>query len=406
MYCHPQFGPKSGSGKGYNEILNNSGDGIYAYYYSDPFLGSSDNYGRIGGYNSIYDNDYNAYADYVAHIEAEYNYWEGQFNLNYGPGTVDYQPYLTFEPDAGSSLGKSVFITGNGGKGDEYGDFNPMDPNPDRLSDLWLWANELFLTDQHDEAINIYKILVKKFPDTPEAQKALVKVYHLHEDTELNRLIGYLNSLISNPEVDVQIKQIASDLLIGSYRRNEQPEKAIQICEKNFRQYPDTESEKLALFNLVIIYNIDFNEQSLAQNYLEVLKRKYPNDYLTISACEEMGEEVDWSIFAQKKRKPIDEKSVALPDKFALRNNYPNPFNPSTTIAFDLPEATRVRLKIYDISGREIVTLVNGHCTSGYKRVIWNGKNAAGNPVATGVYLYHFHTSTGFSATSKMVLVR
>ncbi|MFA6617572.1 MAG: FlgD immunoglobulin-like domain containing protein [Candidatus Neomarinimicrobiota bacterium] len=77
-----------------------------------------------------------------------------------------------------------------------------------------------------------------------------------------------------------------------------------------------------------------------------------------------------------------------VPAKFELYQNYPNPFNPTTTIRFDLPMDAQVHLAIYDISGRKIVTLVNGNMSAGYSQVVWNGSDFNGNPVSSGLYIY------------------
>jgi hypothetical protein len=96
---------------------------------------------------------------------------------------------------------------------------------------------------------------------------------------------------------------------------------------------------------------------------------------------------------------------AALPAEFKLHQNYPNPFNPSTTIEFQLPARTAVSLKIYDIQGRLVKTLVKQEMEAGNHQVVWDGKDEAGNAAASGVYLYHFRAGN-FGDTGKMVLMR
>ena len=78
---------------------------------------------------------------------------------------------------------------------------------------------------------------------------------------------------------------------------------------------------------------------------------------------------------------------VQIPDKFALHQNYPNPFNPETTIQYDLPRAERVCLKIYDLLGREVATLLDKEMEAGYHKVLWNSRDANNNQVSTGLYI-------------------
>jgi photosystem II stability/assembly factor-like uncharacterized protein len=89
-----------------------------------------------------------------------------------------------------------------------------------------------------------------------------------------------------------------------------------------------------------------------------------------------------------------------------LYQNRPNPFNPTTVIRFDVPTGgAHVSLRVYDVRGNLVRTLVDGVEAPGERRVVWNGRNEAGNLVATGVYFYRM-TAPGFEMTRKMVLLQ
>jgi hypothetical protein len=90
----------------------------------------------------------------------------------------------------------------------------------------------------------------------------------------------------------------------------------------------------------------------------------------------------------------------ALPTEFNLAQNHPNPFNPMTRVTFSLPQASHVRLVIYNILGQPIATLVNGNREAGYHTVIWNASDAA-----SGIYFYRIEAD-GFADTKKMVLLK
>jgi flagellar hook assembly protein FlgD len=86
--------------------------------------------------------------------------------------------------------------------------------------------------------------------------------------------------------------------------------------------------------------------------------------------------------------------------------NYPNPFNPSTTIAYQLPnDGTFVHLTIYNILGQAVRTLVNMKQNAGSYQTVWDGKNDAGIAVPSGVYIYQL-TSGDFVKARKLMLVR
>ncbi len=96
--------------------------------------------------------------------------------------------------------------------------------------------------------------------------------------------------------------------------------------------------------------------------------------------------------------------SVA-PSRFVLHQNHPNPFNSRTAIRYDLPRSTRVALKVHDLLGQEVRTLVEETQTAGYKSVTWDGKNRLGHPVSSGVYVYRLETSD-VSRTRKLLLMK
>ena len=99
----------------------------------------------------------------------------------------------------------------------------------------------------------------------------------------------------------------------------------------------------------------------------------------------------------------IDESMV--PDEFALYQNYPNPFNPATRLRYDIPENSHVNIKIYDLIGRKVKTLVNQTQDAGFKSIIWNATNDYGKPVSAGIYLYQIQAGE-YISTKKMVLLK
>jgi hypothetical protein len=93
------------------------------------------------------------------------------------------------------------------------------------------------------------------------------------------------------------------------------------------------------------------------------------------------------------------------PTEVRLEHNYPNPFNPSTTIQYSVASQGRIRLRVFDLVGREVSTLVDNVIAPGYYTVTWNGADGAGNPLPSGVYYYRLESSTG-QLTRRMVLLK
>jgi hypothetical protein len=92
-----------------------------------------------------------------------------------------------------------------------------------------------------------------------------------------------------------------------------------------------------------------------------------------------------------------------IPRTFALRQNVPNPFNPVTKIAYDLPKDGHVKVDVFNIAGRHVTTLVDEHQTAGIKAVTWDGTNAAGEKVASGIYMYRLEA--GEHTSRKMMVL-
>ena len=95
---------------------------------------------------------------------------------------------------------------------------------------------------------------------------------------------------------------------------------------------------------------------------------------------------------------------IGVPNKFDISQNYPNPFNPTTKIDFNLPYDSKVTIKLYDISGREVMTLINEQRTAGYYTVQMNGNN-----LSSGMYFYRINAEgngQNFVSTKKLVLIK
>ena len=90
---------------------------------------------------------------------------------------------------------------------------------------------------------------------------------------------------------------------------------------------------------------------------------------------------------------------------YKIHNNFPNPFNPITTLSYDLPEDGIVNITIYDIVGRQIKALLNSPQTAGHRSIQWNATNNAGQQLPGGVYLYRIEAGD-FRQTKKMVLLK
>jgi len=168
------------------------------------------------------------------------------------------------------------------------------------------------------------------------------------------------------------------------------------------------------------------SEESQANNIVVTLTKKssslnFSNEEKTIEMIEAKAEAETNFTFDVNRNAPINRKDtidflITSPDgimmtkqfifryigpkEFKLEQNFPNPFNPTTKIQYQLPTDAKVTLKVYDILGSEVTTLVNEEQEAGYKEVQFNGNN-----IASGMYVYRL-TAGNFISTKKMMMVK
>lgn len=147
---------------------------------------------------------------------------------------------------------------------------------------------------------------------------------------------------------------------------------------------------------------------SIRKSFLDTLARNFGtvNDSVlciwTASSYNGFDSTTSTSFLVALKRTGVGITTISteIPNEYALGNNYPNPFNPSTKINFAVPKASFTTLKVYDINGKEIATLVNEYTQAGYYNVDFNAVN-----LASGVYFYRIQ-SDGFVDTKRMLLIK
>jgi hypothetical protein len=185
------------------------------------------------------------------------------------------------------------------------------------------------------------------------------------------------------PSVPAGLKMQAADLLAWD-----------EITDADFRYFTVYGSEAIVLDATAVLVG---NTTGLS---LDVSGQT--SKYLLVTATDFAGNESEPAILNQASG--VGDGS--LPSRFSLHANYPNPFNPTTVIRFDLPVDSPVRLRVFDVSGRVVRTLVDGRTmAAGRHDEIWGGIGDAGEPSAAGVYLYRIEAGD-FTDTMRMTLIK
>ena len=170
---------------------------------------------------------------------------------------------------------------------------------------------------------------------------------------------------------------------------------------------------KIGAYEKELVY--DTTATKLAISYQEIVENVFdgaPNHGATVVFSLSATDRIDTVDVSGSDRvmyvnqyQYLSVENEGIPDAFVLHDNYPNPFNPTTQIRFDLPTKDNVNLTIYNMLGQKIKVFSINNISAGYHQITWDATNDIGDPVSAGVYLYQLQTSE-FVKTKKMILLK
>jgi hypothetical protein len=170
---------------------------------------------------------------------------------------------------------------------------------------------------------------------------------------------------------------------------------------------------KIGVYPSELIY--DTTVTTLPLSYQEIVENVFegmPNERATVRFSVSATDGIDTvkvtgddRVLFVNRYEYLSTVSEGIPNEFALHENYPNPFNPTTTLRFDLPKVSDVTLTIYNMLGQKIKTFNMNDTPAGYHSIKWDATNDYGDPVGAGVYLYQLRANQ-FVKTKKMVLLK
>lgn len=425
LSSQPYFGetheiPMEDPNPGYNRITGNGYGGTssnrYGIYssYSSIFMGNGAAMEVMGGYNSIFGNNiYEVQAINYSTVNADWNFWNtaNPSNVIYASSssTVTYYAPLSTDPGGGSSIPKRSISES------EPVVFNPdhVDMNnPNELLELALYYKYI---SNYDESITVLEEIMKKFPETEYVTTAMNEVFDISKISQKFDIESYCNDKLSSPKSSGKEKQASMIIKIAKSLRDGKTKEAEALCNDILKMYPNTNSEKMALFNLFLISGDDEKRSDEAATYLNMLKEKYPNEEETLHVLEMSGQEVDWSLAKCPENfdNENDDSFVpALPEKYSLSPNYPNPFNPSTTVEYSLPVNSNVVITIHNSLGQIVKKFTHNSVSAGIYPFVWDSKNNNGLNLSSGLYYLHFSAKSleddgeSSSKSIKLLLVR
>ncbi len=406
IYCESYSSPWSGAQgqKGANVITNNL-RGVVAYNNSMPSLGygylnPKTGYVYEGTCNSIYNNtQYNVQSSSYSSVTAEYDWW-GQYPpdatkfLKDGTSTIDYNNALTSSdncPIGLTPVAQQVNLSNSPVNGTEQ---SPTDPTT-----LFKLAIGARMSGDYNSAASIYRTLLKDTTVAADKQRALVLLYNVFQESGDSTIVG---DLLSYSKSSGQLGEIAEELLAYAYAATKQIFKAEFVANDLIARYGGTDVEKRALILLASLRAFDPSASQISSAALNELETKFGSsvDAGLIAALTTQSDASSNGSVSQNMKGIISNDTLSTkPGKFEIEN-YPNPFNPSTVISYQLPVNTFVMLKVYDALGREVKALVNEDEPAGYHNIVFDGSS-----LPSGLYFYRL-TAGKYTSVKKLMLVK
>ncbi|KQC06498.1 MAG: hypothetical protein APR54_01635 [Candidatus Cloacimonas sp. SDB] len=350
------------------QTIDNNDEGIKVYHSSFPT--------RISNTDFIDNNDY--HIDCINHTtgvhDIEYNYWDPKNPATYlYPDSTDYD-YIPIWEHRGIR-------------------------NVDEAELLYETALDLIESDYLEGAQQNFFDIVEFYPETEYAKGSLKKLLHLEKliDNDYSTLQDYyLNNTIIQTYPDLII--LAEDLANFCNLYMFEFEDAIDFFEDIIEDPPAQIDSVFAVIDAGYTYLI-MEELEYRSDFIGSIPSLKPDSWLDFEKKRDLLLGLtDDDIHGQDQDTPV----IPIP---VLKNNYPNPFNPETTIEFSIPEDKLIELSIYNLKGQKVKTLLSEVIESGSHSVIWDGKDQHNKPVSSGIYFYNLSTGSS-NLTKKMILIK
>jgi len=374
-----------------NTISNNKKHGLYS---------------GIGTFEELSDNTIqnNLYAEYVS-VQNSYN-WSGNDNT-IGDDAINasyyYDQYIlmAYQWD---EVNNSIDVTGNP---ISYADttrfypyfiafeFDEGETPPEK--EMLITALDEMESEDYESADLIFQQIISDYPESYEAATA-VRGLLLIENYTLKDYAG-LRSFIDNINIDEEtfLYKAKEDVKTKSFMKDKEYETAIERLEIVINTSPDQDEVILAMIDEGYCY------MELAESGERSLPADCTVQTKTFKEYQAMVRELEsqFSFFPEEENQNI---TTAAGSILSL-TNFPNPFNPVTTISFDLASESKVSVSVYNLKGQKVKQLVNDQLSAGQHTIEWNGTDGNNKSVASGIYFYKISTGND-TDMRKMLLLK
>jgi len=407
---------------GYNNIHTNS-FGLMANYNSNPWLGRV-SCTSFGGNNTI---DGNTMKDVNltnnCQVYAENNWWNFTPISYVGTGCFfDPYPFLYSAPSQSSAVkitpeeeefnNKFNIQVTSSAKTTEKLSLVTSTNDKTGYDESWpiewklLYARNLMRVKKYNQAAKICESVITEYPDSARTYLALDLLWQSRKKEKSTHFSEFVKDK-AKLKTNKQLFGVAELMLSATERTNR-----LSALDGIENKYKDTPLVEHILFQKFMYYLYEENNIELAKTTADELGKLYPESESYYSSQRHLGNDVVKPTEQLLTKEAVNEATTEIPQTYELLGNYPNPFNPSTTIKYALPYSSDVELTIYDITGKVITTLNRNGQSAGYQNIVWNGNSQQGSRVSSGVYFYRFKAASldgsnkVFEKTAKLLMLK
>jgi tetratricopeptide (TPR) repeat protein len=371
-----------------NNRFTNNITGMCSAWGSTLF--ASDFFCPLGSANTILNNEYACHVYEYSNLYAWYNYW--------GPG-ISYENPPMFHLDETAWIEWDSWLTS-----DPWDTLNSVNNKPGgpltsnkHLSKTLTGDNlytgiQLQRDGKIDDAITFYKNLIT---EDKYVRIALSQLSHIKYKYAKNELANYFGNLLTSNQ---KYCSIVKNILGGMYLQNNQFDNAISAYDYIIQNYSTEYDGISARFSKLFAYLHIKKDPATASRILSEIKGLNSNEkevQMNIKIAERL---INGTNKVLGKNTVL--QSANIPKTYSLSQNFPNPFNPATTVRYQIPKPGEVTLKVYDILGREVATLVKENKIEGSYDFSFNASR-----FASGVYIYQLRVND-YVSTKKMILLK
>jgi FlgD Ig-like domain len=400
-----------------NNRITSCSYGVMIYKNSYPTIALPiDIYGKNSIHNNSVDISLNTDNYTTSNLNAYEVYWNGgdPNNAIFQVGSNSHlytSPYSSQDPWSSYPLPK--IQTPNNAKYETNKILAKVISNNNSTNNDAIKTDSIFLgmelrhQNKYKEAKDYFISYLLKHPDD---QRAYIELYNCADSANTPDIIKYFKALPKEASKEQRL------FLSYLYQRAGDIKLAKKVNDDLIKEYPNSPlSVRAGIENIYISLYGEGNFDEAVDIFNNVLNKAALSTSTEISDAEYAIES-----YARLNKKTIPNfislkkkfsRALNKPDEYSLLGNYPNPFNPTTTIRYSLPYKSSVELKIYDIMGREIKSFSIPGESQGYQNITWSGTNENGVQVSSGIYLYvikikSLENDETFQKSAKLLLLK